>query len=124
MIEIQEDLYVRIKNLLRVLTSSCKGCVRRGKPQCDECDIAPAPYLLSRLENVMKPNGTVDYGRRFDIIESQVRSFGRPVLAKEIDPKKKLCGRGLKYWSLRKMVEIGMLKSFRQDKQVYFIPNN
>ena len=123
MIEIQEELYSRLVSLLRTLSDSCKSCAR-PKSMCTECDLSPAPYLLSRLLSATGPVGCVDYGRRFDIIEAEIRSFGRPVLAKEIDPKRKLCGRGLKYWSLRKMVRLGMLRSIHSDGQVYFIVND
>ena len=123
MIEISEDLYTRVLKLLQVLTSSCKSCLR-PKSSCVECDLAPTPHLLSQMRKATSAKCSVDYGRRFDIIEAEVRAFGRPVLAKEIDPKRRLCGRGLKYWSLRKMVRLGMLKSFRKDKQVYFIAND
>lgn len=123
MIEISEDLYTRVVKFLQVLTNTCKGCLR-PKASCGECDLATAPYLLSQMKKATSSKCSVDYGRRFDIIEAEVRAFGRPVLAKEIDPKRKLCGRGLKYWSLRKMVKLGMLRSFRKDKQVYFIVND
>lgn len=120
MIEINENLYTRVLRLLQVLTGSCKSCLR-PKSSCVECDLAPAPYLLSQMRKATSSKCSVDYGRRFDIIEAEVRSFGRPVLAKEIDVGRRLCGRGLKYWSLRKMVKLGMLKSFRKDNQVYFV---
>lgn len=123
MIEISEELYTRVTKLLQVLTNTCKGCLR-PKSACGECDLSPAPYLLSQMRKATSAKCSVDYGRRFDIIEAEVRAFGRPVLAKEIDPKRKLCGRGLKYWSLRKMVKLGMLRSFRKNNQVYFIAND
>lgn len=83
--------------------------------------------LIKELEDALRPVNEQrlrkippSFKARCDFYLTAVSSAGRWVTAREIDPKNSLCGRGLKYWTLRKMVKLGILKTYSDGLKIYF----
>lgn len=109
MTAVPDELYERIVSLLRTLVSACKSCFR-PKSACYGCDLRLVGHLMERLEKETGRVRTSDRDMRFDAILEELKAAGRPLKAYEIDRGKRICARGLKHWTLHRMVELGMLE--------------
>ena len=126
MCRLPQDLYDRTCAFVRTMAATCRGCMR-PKYACDTCDLWPAKALLGCLEDARKPRKNrvrfeqLPYETRERFYAQEIRKAGRWVTAREIDKDNALrSGRGLKYWTLRKMVKRGILKTYCDGKDVYF----
>ena len=130
MITISPELYERVCAFVRTMADTCRHCMR-PKSMCDTCDLYPCRFLESALRELRQPVeqrrqriNQPSFRERASYYLAIVRQAGRYVPAREIDPKNAICGRGLKYWTLRKMVKLGILKTFCDGGVVLFAPTN
>lgn len=126
MCKLSQDLYMRTCAFVRIMASTCNSCLR-PKSVCDNCDLLLSTVLIKELEEVKLPVNeqrlrriTPSFKTRCDFYLASISSADRWVTAHEIDPKNSLCGRGVKYWTLRKMVKIGLLKTYSDGNKIYF----
>ena len=85
----------------------------------DDAVVAELP-AQDRLARTAPPS----LKERCDFYLGVVAKAGRWLTAKEIDPSNRFCGRGLKYWTLRRMAKHGQLKTYCDGKTIYFnLPN-
>ena len=112
------------------MTSVCRSCLR-PKTYCDDCNLRSCRLLHDALAELRSPVET----RRYRINQPSfkersarylaiVRNASAPLTAREIDPKNTICTRALKYWTLRKMVKVGALKTIRQGNLTLFATPN
>ena len=83
--------------------------------------------LIRELEETTRPVNeqrlrkvTPSFKTRCDFYLAKILTADGWVTAREIDPTNSLCGRGLKYWTLRKMVKMGLLKTYSDGNKIYF----
>lgn len=124
------ELYERICAFVRLMSATCRACMR-PKSGCDTCDLYPCRFLEPALADLRKPVpqrvqriNSPSFKERCAYYLDMVRKAGRYVTAREIDPKNSVCPRGLKYWTLRKMVKIGVLKTYCDGDKTYFGTTN
>lgn len=124
------ELYERVCAFVRTMASACRRCMR-PKSQCDVCDLRPCRFLESALAELRQPVqkrrqriNQPSLRERCAYYLAIIRKAGRPLAAREIDPKNAICGRGLKYWTLRRMVKRGQLKTFHEGKETLFVTTN
>ena len=130
MCKLSQDLYMRICAFVRTMADTCNQCLR-PKSVCSECDLHMSSILIRELEETTRPVNeqrlrkvTPSFKTRCDFYLAKISTADGWVTAREIDPTNSLCGRGLKYWTLRKMVKMGLLKTYNEGKTVYFtLPN-
>ena len=98
---------------------------------CDVCDLYHCRDIEAALYDHRRPFekrrlrvNQPSFAERSAYYIAAIRKAGRYVAAKEIDPKNAICGRGLKYWTLRRMVQLGYLKTFCDGKVTYFTTTN
>ncbi len=127
---ISPELYERVCAFVRTMASACRRCMR-PKSQCDVCDLRPCRFLETALAELRQPIqqrrqriNQPSFKERSAYYLAIVREAGRYLSAREIDPKNAICGRGLKYWTLRKMVKLGILKTFCDGGAILFAPTN
>lgn len=130
MITISPELYERVCAFVRLMADSCRRCLR-PKSQCDNCDLAPCRFLESALAELRRPIESrrqrinqSSFSERCAYYLAILKQSGRYMSSREIDPKNAICGRGLKYWTLRKMVKLGILKTFCDGGRILFAPTN
>ena len=126
MIEMSPELYERVFAFVRTMTATCRACMR-PKSYCDTCDLYTCRFLESTLRDLRKPiNKRVkrinfpSFKERSAYYLDIVRKAGRYVTAREIDPTNSVCSRGLKYWTLRKMEKLGVLKTYCDGDKIFF----
>lgn len=126
MCKLSHDLYVRTCAFVRTMASACSSCLR-PKSECPYCDLNMSMKLLRELEEAPRPVNehrlrkiTPSLKTRCDFYRAAVSAADRWVAAREIDPENTLCGRGLKYWTLRKMVKNGLLKTYSDGNKIFF----
>ena len=130
MIALTPELYERVCAFIRTMAHACRRCLR-PKSQCDECDLRPCRFLESALAELRQPIerrrqriNQPSFAERSAYYLAIVKQGGRYMSAREIDPKNAICGRGLKYWTLRQMVKRGILKTFCDGGKILFAPTN
>lgn len=130
MITLTPELYERVCAFVRTMATVCRRCLR-PKSQCDVCDLRPCKFLESALAELRKPIiarrqriNQPSLKERSAYYLTILRQSGRYMSAREIDPKNAICERRLKYWTLRKMVKLGILKTFCDGEQILFAPTN
>lgn len=130
MCRLSRDLYDRTCAFVRTMANTCDRCLR-PRSCCDECDLVNSRFLLQALSEAELPaqdrlarTAPPSLKERCDFYLGVVAKAGRWLTAKEIDPSNRFCGRGLKYWTLRRMAKHGQLKTYCDGKTVYFnLPN-
>lgn len=130
MYHLSSDLYRRTCAFVRTMSETCSSCLR-PKNVCDDCDLRFSRSLLKELEEIILPINEQrlqkvipSFKTRCDFYLAKISTANGWVTAREIDPNNSLCGRGLKYWTLRKMVKMGFLKTYSDGTTVYFtLPN-
>ena len=99
---------------MRHLTNMCSGCMRRYN--CLNCDINTAKSLLQRKEQmglahtvlIDKPGDPNSLKARYREILSILRRAGKPLRARDIHLRTTR-SRGVKWWTLNRMVFKGMI---------------
>lgn len=126
MCKLSQDLYMRTCAFVRTMASTCNKCLR-PKSVCSECDLHMSSILIRELEETTRPVNeqrlrkvTPSFKTRCDFYLAKISTVDGWVTAREIDPTNSLCGRGLKYWTLRKMVKMGLLKTYSDGDKIYF----
>ena len=126
MCKLSQDLYMRICAFVRTMADTCNQCLR-PKSVCSECDLHMSSILIRELEETTRPVNeqrlrkvTPSFKTRCDFYLAKISTADGWVTAREIDPTNSLCGRGLKYWTLRKMVKMGLLKTYSDGNKIYF----
>ena len=126
MCKLSQDLYMRTCAFVRTMADTCSSCLR-PKSVCSECDLNQSAMLLKELEETTRPINeqrlrkvTPSFKNRCDFYLAKISTANGWVTAREIDPNNSLCGRGLKYWTLRKMVKMGLLKTYSDGDKIYF----
>lgn len=130
MYTLSQELYDRTCAFVRTMAATCSQCLR-SRTLCRECDISAAPTLLRALAEAKFPvedrrvrTAPPSLKERCKVYLEFVSKENRWLLSREIDPANKLCGRGLKYWTLRYMAKNGMLKTYCAGKKIYFSTPN
>ena len=112
-----EDLERRAIAFVRSVASRCSRCMHRSPENCNGCISQWAKKIMGEYEmdaNQHKPSP--DYSlaaRRMRIIDA-LEQAGRPLFAAEIDISA-LCSKGLKQWTLRRMVKTGKIVRVLND---------
>lgn len=126
MCKLSQDLYLRTCAFVRTMADTCNQCLR-PKSVCSECDLHMSSILIRELEETTRPVNeqrlrkvTPSFKTRCDFYLAKISTAYGWVTAREIDPTNSLCGRGLKYWTLRKMVKMGLLKTYSDGNKIYF----
>ena len=126
MCKLSQDLYMRTCAFVRTMAETCNKCLR-PKSVCSECDLHMSSILIRELEETTRPVNeqrlrkvTPSFKTRCDFYLAKISTADGWVTAREIDPTNSLCGRGLKYWTLRKMVKMGLLKTYSDGDKIYF----
>ena len=130
MIELPPELYRRVCAFVRTMANTCHHCMR-PKALCEECDLYACRSLeraLGELRNRNVPPARRLYAPSFKersrLYLDIIRKAGRAVPSREIDPGNSVCARGLKYWTLRKMVKLGMIKTLCDGGTILFATTN
>ncbi len=126
MCQLSRDLYMRTCAFVRTMSDTCRSCLR-PKSVCDDCDLNFSRSLLKELEEVILPINEQRFRKvipsfktRCDFYLAKISAANDWITARDIDPHNTLCGRGLKYWTLRKMVKIGLLKTYSEGGKIFF----
>lgn len=126
MCQLSRDLYMRTCAFVRTMSDTCSSCLR-PKSVCDDCDLNFSRSLLKELEEVILPINEQRFRKvipsfktRCDFYLAKISAANDWITARDIDPHNTLCGRGLKYWTLRKMVKIGLLKTYSEGGKIFF----
>ena len=97
------------------------------KKEGNDCDLNFSRSLLKELEEVILPINEQRFRKvipsfktRCDFYLAKISAANDWITARDIDPHNTLCGRGLKYWTLRKMVKIGLLKTYSEGGKIFF----
>ena len=130
MMQISQDLYDRTYAFVRTMAATCRNCMR-PKSACDDCDLFQARFLVESLQDGRQPIdrrrvriNAPSFRERCEYYTEAIAAAGRPLSARAIDPHNKICARGLKYWTLRKMVKKGLLKTYCDGKTMFFSTPN
>lgn len=129
-IPLSPELYAQVCAFVRIMANTCRRCVR-SRAMCSECDLSNCRNIEASLLELRKPVAqrrmrvnTPSLSERFEYYLEAVRKAGRRLTAHEIDPKNSICGRGLKYWTLRQMTKRGILKTYCDGGKIYFATTN
>lgn len=102
---------------IRTIAGRCERCLRRTPDNCRGCVSQWANSIMSDYE--LETNfgrHSPDYSlaaRKLRILDA-IQSAGHPLLASEIDLSS-FCSKGLKQWTLRRMVACGQLVRVLND---------
>lgn len=126
MCKLSRDLYNRTCAFVRTMEATCIACLRPTS-YCYNCDLRTSRSLLAELSDASRPvekqmlrKTPPSFRTRCDFYLAAVSAAKGWITARKIDPSNSLCGRGLKYWTLRKMVKMGLLKTYCDGKTIYF----
>lgn len=112
-----EALERRAIAFIRTVASRCERCLRRSPDNCRGCISQWANGIMRDYESETDSGRQQpDYSlvaRRMRIIDA-LEQAGRPLLACEIDLSA-LCSKGLKQWTLRRMVKAGKIVRVLND---------
>lgn len=127
---INDELFSMVCAFVKTMSATCRSCLR-PKTACDECDLracrrlerslAEAKLPINRRSRMLPPS----FEERSEFYLELIRAAGHGLTSRQIDPGSHHCSRSLKNWTLRRMVELGMLKSvYGGKRKIYFdIPN-
>ena len=101
---------------IRTIANRCGRCLHRTPENCHGCVSQWANEIMADRENGMSFGKPIDYSiatRKTRILDI-LRQAGRPLLASEIDIAD-ICSKGLKQWTLRRMVKAGLIRRIPND---------
>lgn len=117
---------------INTIAERCTRCLRRNENSCRNCISSWANEIMKAYHDDQRAEGnkSLDYSlsARMLMIADQLTDAKRPLLASEIDLSK-YCTRQLKRWTLKRMVDDGILgrsiarKRSSQARYAYYLKN-
>jgi hypothetical protein len=131
MVIVNKELYRHVRGFLHTMAATCRECLR-PKSACDECDLRDCRMLereLGQLEVPMNKRKLrmfpPSFAERSDLyLRCVQRAPERGLTSRQIDAGSHHCSRSLKHWTLQRMVELGLLKTYCNGRRTYYkLPN-